>query len=236
MTSKHSIQYGQRIIYFQVINSNRKTIEISVYPDLSVVVKAPINTEFSALKKRIKNRANWIKKQQDYFEQFTVGTTTRSYIGGETHLYLGRQYRLNLSVGNVSQVKLTRGYFFITCKDEGKPEKVKVLLDTWYREKAAQKYEEYFKDIWQKLQKYELNEPQLKIRRMKTRWGSLSKKGNLTLNVDLIRAPKECIEYVITHELCHLKYHNHGSDFYDFLEKIMPDWKQRKHKLELTLL
>lgn len=236
MTSKHSIQYGNKTIYFQVISSNRKTIEIAVYPDSNVIVKAPVNTDLSVLEKRIRNRASWIRKQQDYFEQFEVQTTPRSYIGGETHLYLGRQYRLKISEGIQSKVMLTRGFFMVTCKGKNTPQKVKRLMDTWYRKKAAQKYEEYFKDIWQKFQKYDLNEPKLKIRRMKTRWGSLSKKGNLTLNIDLIRAPKECIEYVITHELCHLKHHDHGTDFYNLLEKLMPDWKKRKHKLELALV
>jgi hypothetical protein len=70
---------------------------------------------------------------------------------------------------------------------------------------------------------------------MRKRWGSLSKGGMLTLNTDLIRAPRECIDYVIIHELCHLKYHDHGSEYYRLLERVMPDWEKRKHKLELAL-
>ena len=70
---------------------------------------------------------------------------------------------------------------------------------------------------------------------MRKRWGSLSANGMLTLNADLIRAPRECIDYVITHELSHLRYKNHGPEFYRFLDKVMPDWEKRKHKLEVTL-
>jgi len=77
--------------------------------------------------------------------------------------------------------------------------------------------------------------PKLSIRRMKTRWGSLSPKGTLTLNVALIRAPRECIEYVITHELCHMKHPRHDGAFYKLLERHMPDWERRKHKLEMAL-
>jgi hypothetical protein len=71
---------------------------------------------------------------------------------------------------------------------------------------------------------------------MKKRWGSLSHNGLLTLNTDLIRAPKACIDYVITHELCHLKHHNHGPNFYRLLEKMMPDWERRKTQLELSMV
>ena len=70
---------------------------------------------------------------------------------------------------------------------------------------------------------------------MKTRWGSLSTKGTMTLNLDLIRTPRECLEYVIIHELCHLTCRYHDAAFYGLLEKHLPDWKQRKHKLELAL-
>jgi predicted metal-dependent hydrolase len=72
----------------------------------------------------------------------------------------------------------------------------------------------------------------LQIRDMKTRWGSLSKGGILTLNIKLIAAPKECIEYVVVHELCHLKYPNHDKKFYRLLETRLPDWEKRKQKLE----
>jgi len=78
--------------------------------------------------------------------------------------------------------------------------------------------------------------PRLQVRRNEKRWGSLSRGGILTLNTDLIRAPRECIDYVITHELCHLKCHDHSPEFYRLLEKVMPDWEKRKHKLELALV
>ena len=71
---------------------------------------------------------------------------------------------------------------------------------------------------------------------MQKRWGSLSDKGTVTLNTDLIRAPKECIDYVVTHELCHLKYNNHGPEFYKLLDSVIPGWEKIKHKLELSMV
>jgi predicted metal-dependent hydrolase len=71
---------------------------------------------------------------------------------------------------------------------------------------------------------------------MRKRWGSLSEKGTLTLNVDLIRAPKECIDYVVTHELCHLKHRDHSPEFYKLLESLVPGWERMKQKLELSMV
>jgi predicted metal-dependent hydrolase len=79
-------------------------------------------------------------------------------------------------------------------------------------------------------------QPKLSMKRMQKRWGSLSDKGTVTLNIDLIRAPKECIDYVVTHELCHLKYHDHSPEFYKLLDAVLPGWEKIKHKLELCMV
>ena len=107
---------------------------------------------------------------------------------------------------------------------------VKKLLDEWLRNKAKAQFKKIFDDCIKKYAKSVA--PRLQIRDMKTRWGSLSKGGILTLNIKLIAAPKECIEYVVVHELCHLKYPNHDSKFYRLLDTRLPDWERRKNKLE----
>ena len=76
--------------------------------------------------------------------------------------------------------------------------------------------------------------PKIVIKKLEKRWGSLAKSGTLTLNINLIKAPKECIDYVVTHELCHIQYHDHSRAFYDLLFHKMPDWERRKMKLEKT--
>jgi len=83
---------------------------------------------------------------------------------------------------------------------------------------------------------HEIVKPALSIKKMQKRWGSLSKKGVVTLNTDLVKAPKECIDYVVTHELCHLIHHNHSPEFYKLLESAIPQWEEIKHKLELSLI
>jgi predicted metal-dependent hydrolase len=233
--SSGSIVYAKETIGFKVVCVNRKTMEIAVHPDGSVVIKVSEGSNFAEIRKRVYRRAGWIKKQLDYFRQFEPRTPRRSYVGGETHLYLGKQYRLKISNGNINSIKLIRGHFFLGIKGEPTSEKVKHLLEGWYAQKAAERFKERFDRNWPHFEKLVSAKPRLQVRWMKKRWGSLSKAGTLTLNPDLVRAPIEGIDYVIIHELCHLQHHDHGPGFYRLLEKVLPDWEKRKHRLELAL-
>jgi predicted metal-dependent hydrolase len=234
--SHGTVAYAQETITFNVFYADRRTLEIAVHPDSMVMIKAPFGTDFAEVQKRVVRRAGWIKRQLDYFRQFEPRTPERRYVGGETHLYLGKQYRLKISSGDLDSVKLVRGHFHIVAKGTATPDKVKSLLEDWYADKAGERFKESYDRNWPCFEKLFSAKPRLQVRRMRKRWGSLSKGGVLTLNTDLIRAPRECIDYVIIHELCHLKYHDHSSKYYRLLEKMMPDWEKRKHKLELALV
>jgi predicted metal-dependent hydrolase len=232
----YSITYGQETLSFDLLFSRRKTMQISVYPDGKVVVKAPEGVPLEEVKKRVLKRSRWIKSKLDYFQQFKPRTPPRHYISGETHLYLGKQYRLKVLTGTEPSVKLQRGWLTVSVKNNDAPAVVKTLLDRWYAEKAAQHFNAAFERCWPRFEKQGFQRPTLKTRTMKTRWGSLSEKGTLTLNTKLICAPRECIDYVLIHELCHLTHSNHGPAFYRLLEQTMPDWKKHKSKLELSLV
>jgi predicted metal-dependent hydrolase len=156
-------------------------------------------------------------------------------VNGETHLYLGKQYRLKLAEGTENSVKLSRGFFHITCRNEPTPNAANKLLNQWYSEKAQLQFTESMDRCRQKFNGLGIDQPKLSIKRMQKRWGSLSGKGTVTLNTYLIRAPKECIDYVVTHELCHLKYHDHSPEFYKLLDSVIPGWEKIKHKLELSM-
>jgi hypothetical protein len=230
-----SIVQGKSTIQLDVIYSKRKTLEIAVHPDKRIVIRAPIGTSLDIIKKKVQKRSRWIQKQMDFFHKFEPRTTDRKYLGGETHLYLGRQYRLKVFTGEKDGVKLTRGFFHISSRNGRDPEKVKKILDTWYMAKAKIKFLESLDKCFSRFKSMGYEFPKINIRKMKTRWGSLSPKEIITLNTDLIKAPGECIDYVITHELCHQVHKKHGADFYKLLEKMMPDWERRKHTLEITM-
>ncbi len=230
-----SITYGRDEIAFDVVHLKRKTLEIAVHPDKSVVVKAPLGSDSAEVVHKVRKRAGWIHRQMLYFEQFEPKTPPRRYVSGESHLYLGRKYRLKVRKSLTSQVVLKGGYFHIQAPTLS-PDHVQQLLEAWYFQKASACFQAVFHQCWETFRNHAVAKPGLKIRKMKARWGSLSTNGRLTLNPDLIKAPRECIEYVVIHELCHLSHRRHDAAFYKLLDRCLPDWVQRKHKLELALV
>jgi predicted metal-dependent hydrolase len=209
-------------------------MEISVLPDMSVIIKAPLNTDTLKIEAKLKKRARWILKQQAYFNQFHPRITERYYLSGETHFYLGKRYQLKVTESNEKQDQLKNGSFCITTPDTSQSS-VKKLMLKWYRQKAKEQFQESFERCWSGKLSKAYEKPKIQIKQMQKRWGSLSPTRILTLNIELIKAPKECIDYVVTHELCHLTYPNHTKEFYQLLEEQFPNWKSVKHKLEILM-
>lgn len=230
-----TIHYGKTQIDYKLLIMNRQSLEIAVHPDKSIIVKAPSSAAIELIEERIKKRARWIKRQIAYFSQFEPRTPDRQYVGGESHLYLGRKYRLKIEDADKDNVLLKNGYIYLEVTSR-KLNHIQQLMDLWYRKRAKTCLPQIFDDCWENFKTGNLNKPYLKLQKMNTRWGSLSTKGQLTLNLKLIQTPKACIEYVVMHELCHLVHLNHGAEFYKLLERIMPDWVKRKHKLEMSLV
>lgn len=227
-----SIQFGSKNISFRVEYTERKTLGITVKPNLEVIVKAPTNTSIEKIKEKIKRRSSWIIKQQSFFLTFYPKTPLKKFIGGETHLYLGKQYRLKIIEGNPESVKLKGKYIEVTTSDKLK---VTDLVNNWYLHNAKVKFHSIAQPIIEKFKKYNVEPSSIVLREMATRWGSCTPTGRVILNPYLIRAPKGCIEYVIIHELCHLVYHDHTQKFIDLQTKEMPDWEKWKMKLEKLL-
>lgn len=219
----------------ELIRTRRTTLEIAVHPDSSIVVRAPQDAGLEAIQARLNKRVGWINRQRAYFNQFEPRTKSRQYLSGEGFLYLGRKYRLQMDEGLKWSLKLKRGFFIITSPEKPTRDQVREALKKWYRDKAKQVFAERLEGNITRFPEHDSKSIRLSVREMRTRWGSLSKGGILTLNLELIRAPKECIDYVITHELCHLAHENHTSKFYALLEKKLPDWIKRKELLEIKL-
>ena len=234
-----TIEYGRETIHYEVsFRSSRKTLGIEVHPDSRVLVCAPTGCSETLIAERVQRRAAWISKQLAEFERYRPRTPARQYIGGESHLYLGRQYRLKLLVGDTAGVKLARGQFLVTLPttSDSLPdrERIKAILHRWYLNKAQTVYDAVLDEILPRFK--DVQRPRLIVRTMRSRWGSLSRAGTMTLNVNLVRAPRACIEYVVTHELCHMKHRDHDARFFKLLSQLMPDWQQRKQRLEASLI
>ena len=230
-----SIQYGSMKIDFHLIFSDRKSLGIKVKPDLSVQVTAPGNTSLDRVKEKLRKKASWILKQQNYFQTFHPMTPPRKYVSGETHLYLGRRYRLKIRRALKPEVKIMEGFINVYINSHPGKEQVKKVLNNWYRDRAGIIFNEIYDNTQKEFSKRNITSDIFIIRAMKRRWGSCTPGKRIIINTELIKAPKRCIEYVIVHEMCHLKYPNHSESFYKLQNKIMPDWKYWKDKLEIIM-
>jgi len=224
--------YGDMRIPVSLKFEPRTRLTITVYPDKSVVAKAPISKQIEEVTTRIKNRTAWIVKQLEYFEQFHPITPPRRYISGETHYYLGRQYRLRITQGTRPQVKLIGRFFLMELSDPSDREKAKKVMQQWYSKHAKGYLKKRIDKYFDRFLKIGAKEPEIRFRRMKKRWGSCSNGRVILLNTELVKAPIHCIDYVIIHELCHLIYPKHSKGFFQLLSRIIPDWKKRKERLE----
>lgn len=231
---QHEIKFGSRTVVFNLEYRKRKSLGIKVYPDNWVEVLAPVDAKVDKVLERVKEKAPWIIKQIDHFNTYKPSTPARRFINGETHLYLGRQYRLKIVPDKVDTVKAYRGQLWMHSQNP-KPEALKRQLEIWYKQKASVVFTDLLEEVLPKFKRYKISTPVLSIRTMSKRWGSCTSAGRIILNTELIKAPKGSIEYVITHELCHMVHHNHTKAFQNLQSRIMPDWSKWKDRLEYSL-
>jgi len=230
------VAHGALQIPVSVEFRNRKRLTISVHPDGLVTAFAPAECSLEQVAARLERRSSWIARQLRHFETYKPLPTPKRFVSGETHLYLGRQYRLRLYRASEESVKLHGRYLNVSVRTPREVDCVRGALDRWYRSHAEPIYRDRLvrclglaPAIWRK-------EPRLRIRKMNGRWGSCSKAGTITLSTELIKAPLHCIEYVIMHEVCHLIVHDHSPAFFRLLGSCMPDWERRKQRLDAIVL
>jgi predicted metal-dependent hydrolase len=211
--------------------TDRKTLAITVHPDGSLELVAPQSASIHAVLLKITKRRKWILTQRRKFLSMNATRAEPRFVTGATHRYLGRQYRLKIQRGMEPGVSLKGAYFHITVKGDDAGE-AKALLNKWFRTKAAEQFKKRLNAWSPWCAKHGVPEPSLRLLKMPKRWGSASPDGRIALNPELVHMPSRCIDYVITHEICHLKHPNHGPQFHRLLSSLMPDWKNLKERLE----
>lgn len=238
----HYLHYGQDKICYEVIRKDKaRKLRIKVHPDQRVVVTVPMQVTDEFIHNSVKKRARWIWQHVQDFAKQKSDVLPRCYVSGETEFYLGRRYMLKVIVDpeQVAGVKLIRGKLTVTLTHDDsnasdgsdRATKVKSLLDNWYQSKAKTIFAERLAAVLPQAS-WVNSSPTFKILSMKKQWGSCSTQGNLVLNPHLVKAPKECIDYVILHELCHIAEYNHSERFWRLLTQVMPHWKVVKTQLD----
>lgn len=224
--------FGTFIYEYLLIKQDRKTLSLTVTPDLKIILKCPHKADDQKIEAFLKRKWFWLEKQLSFFKKYQRNIYEKEYISGEGYLYLGRQYKLVVRRGKEDSVTLTKGKLLVsTIKTVGDGKYNKKLINAWFMEKTEKIFQERFSAM---LSKFDYkNTPILGIREMKKRWGSFLNKDKIFLNPKLISMPKECIDYVVVHELCHLRYKNHDKRFFELFNKKFPKWQKVKDKLEI---
>ncbi|MBN8666177.1 MAG: M48 family metallopeptidase [Chitinophagales bacterium] len=228
------VPYGTTRIEFYVAYSSRKTLGISVFPNGEVQVVAPYSSTKEQIEDLIVKKAAWISRQIRRFRSIEADRSTRrvEYVPGETFYVLGRKYRLKYIADTAEMIGIEGRYLVVRGKTRPGPEKMERIISKWYRAQAKMIILERCERHMHILRKEKFSVYQISIRSMKHRWGSCTENGSISFNVSLVQKPVQCIDYVIVHELCHLKHMDHGKGFYRILGKYMGDWEKKKARLE----
>lgn len=212
----------------QIIKKEVKHTTIKVKPNGEVILTTPLASSDAYISHIINKRNLWIQQKLEFFSHYQH--TQKEYVSGEDFKYLGKSYRLKVIESKKEYAKLQRSYLELYIKNKSNKEHKQKIIYDWYYKKALLHFYNLIEKL-NKITKQQINN--IQICKMKTKWGSCNAETkNITLNIDLIKKPKKCIEYVILHELAHLIHPNHSKEFYNYLTCYMSDWQKRKILLE----
>ena len=211
--------------------SRQRSVGIIVEPDSRVVVLAPVAADLRRVEQIVGRRLPWIRRQQRTFEALPPPPLPRQWVAGETHRYLGGQYRLKLVRGRERSVRLSGGYFVVTLESPTNRAAVRRLVEAWYREHAKTLLDARVRQVLASTTWLNHQIPPITIRAFRLRWGSTTAAGRIYFNLDLVKLPLPCIDYVVAHELVHLAIPSHRPSFWRMLSRVMPDWKRWRDRL-----
>lgn len=215
-----------RTLNCEIKRSHRKTVALYVFPDKRIEIRTPLLYNVNDIEPFLVKHSRWLFNRLDSKrENYMI---PKSFNDGELHYFLGKQYPIKVDVSARNSVVFKNETIVISAKSM---ELVESLLDRWYLEQARRIFHEISIPLIKQMEKYNVAPKLFTIRKMKTRWGSCSRKGSISLNLHLVKLPEQCIMEVILHELCHLVHFNHSKEFYALMTAEMPDWKVWKKEL-----
>lgn len=223
---KSTIINGSEIRY-EFKRSHRRSVSAHIRRDGVIEVKAPLLYRESDMLAFLNQHRRWIFNHLDRLQN--ADNQQKKYVSGEIHHYLGEKYTLQVVESNTNSVKIEGNSLIVNSKS---PEIVEKLLNNWYKNQAKTVFSELLPPIIGKFRKYNVAPTKIGIRDMRSRWGSCSRKGHISLNLQLIKLPENCIRQVMIHEMCHLVYFDHQAGFYALMTEMMPDWKLWKKQLK----
>ncbi len=223
-----------RLPAYRLRRSDRRTLEFAVLEGGQVEVRAPTDMPVERIEARLQARARWIARQRRSVERAASPTAPREFRSGESFRYLGRQYRLRVCAGSKPHVRLFSGRLEVTVRDPADKSAIKRALKRWFHARAKQVLPARVVAFLEQPAARGLTPKSIALRRMRTRWGSCSSSGRILLNTELIHLPTTLIDFVIAHELVHLRVRGHGAAFDRGLDRVAPGWRVSAARLRAS--
>lgn len=231
---KLELMYGTTNIAFTVIFKKRKTMEIAVEPPNNITVTAPIGTTEDEILKKVESKGSWLIQKIYSFKHMNYIPIERDFVNGESFMYLGRNYSLQIELNSESglrgkkpEVKLYRGKFIVKANNKNE-EDIKKAMEQWYRNRAKEVIETRVK-YYQRF--FNIEPMDIRIKEQKKRWGSCTSKNELLFNWRCIMAKSNALDYIVVHEMCHMYHKDHSKEFWELVASVLPDYELRKEWL-----
>lgn len=237
MPPRASIAFGRTTIPFQIRRSARRTtVAVTVDTAGSVRVAAPARLPTKAVAAVVLSKAAWILTQRQRLHQLQPATPIRRFVSGESILYLGRTYQLRINTSKTrskgTSIACRGGCLHVEVPRRSSKSQRRVLcrraVVSWLRERARHHATAQCRRTCCQLN---IAEPSIAIRDLGRRWGSCTPEGRVLVHWRLVMAPMRLVEYVCSHEVCHLLHPNHSIGFRRTLSRVLPDWKDREARL-----
>jgi predicted metal-dependent hydrolase len=217
---------------YKIVYSARRSIGISVGPNTGVTVRAPYRTSLKTIEALVASKSAWIIKHLENYKSTVRINNGMSYSDGSDVMFHGRNLKIRISESKSDFVRPAGDFLEIGLKNVEESARVGYLAERWLRKTAETEFKTEFEEILTRYRIYNFKPAEFCVRSLKRRWGSCSSKGKITISSELVKLDEIYLEYVILHELCHLRHHNHGKDFYRLLSEVFPDWKRCRVELK----
>ncbi|WP_300411172.1 SprT family zinc-dependent metalloprotease [uncultured Alcanivorax sp.] len=215
---------------YELIRSKRRSLELRVLDDGRVQVRAPQRASLRMVQTFVDSRRQWIADQQ----QRQASRPRQRWQDGAAFPFRGQSLTMDVSAGR-NAVVVSGGYLQIRVPEPDSEPAVRQAVENWLRKQARPLFEDSIARQFPWFASQGFSQPVLRVKKMRTRWGSLSARGYINLNMALLHYPPAALDYVVMHELCHLQHMDHGPGFHALMDARMPDWRQRKQLLDQPL-
>ena len=234
MLESSRIEKNGVTIYFNIKRKKIKNMYMKFSEDGELHITVPNNIEIDKVDNFIRSKINWIMSQKKQLEKIAEMKESINFNNGDDLYFLGKKYNLVVIPDKKNKVMINESNIEISIKERfiGDREYKRKIYEKWLKSQCLSLCTEYIEFYYEKMKKYNVPFPKINAKNFKARWGCcIPKRNQVEFAINLVKAPRECVEYVVVHELAHFKYIHHDEKFYEFVSIFIPDWKKRRDSL-----